>query len=130
LIRLKPNETWSEYLHEGLLGLDPGSIGVESWVSNSQFLGRTEVGQLAVRCSRSGQPFPPDLLTTTLAYSLELAREETVVTLDFDHFVEQTVDFKVPAVISTLEKLHKSLDKVFTAAVTANALVKWGRVEN
>jgi uncharacterized protein (TIGR04255 family) len=130
LIRLKANETWSEYLHAGLLGLDPGSIGVESWISNSQFLGRTEVGQLAVRCARSAQPFPPDLLNTTLAYSLELAKEETVITLDFDHFVEQTVDFKVPSAMSTLENLHQSLDKVFMASVTENALVKWGRVEN
>jgi uncharacterized protein (TIGR04255 family) len=130
LIRPGPNEKSSEYLHEGLLGLDPAAAGVESWISSSQFLGRTEVGQLAVRCSRSGQPFPPDLLTTSLAYSLELAKEEIVTTLDFDHFVEQAGEFKVSAVIATLQHLHESLDKVFMAAVTANALAKWGRVEN
>ncbi len=130
LIRLKSNEAWREYLHEGLLGLDPASVGVESWISNSQFLGMTAVGQLAVRCSRSGQPFPPDLLSSSLAYSLELAKEEIVTTLDFDHFIEQSTEFKVSKAISTLEQLHESLDKVFMAAVTSDALAKWGRVEN
>ena len=129
LIRLKPNESWREYLHEGLLGLDSASIGVESWISNSQFIGKTHVGQLAVRCSRSGQPFPLDLLTDTLHYSLELAKEEIVTTLDFDHFVEETTEFKVAKAVSTLEQLHESLDKVFMAAVTSDALAKWGRVK-
>jgi uncharacterized protein (TIGR04255 family) len=127
LIRLKPNEVWREYLHEGLLGLDPTSVGVENWVSNSQFVGKTGVGQLAVRCSRSGQPFPPDLLTSSLPYSLDLAKDEIVTTLDFDHYIEQVTDFKVAKAISTLEQLHESLDKVFMAAVTSDALTKWGR---
>jgi uncharacterized protein (TIGR04255 family) len=129
LIRLKVNEAWREYLHEGLLGLDSASVGVETWISNSQFVGKTRVGQLAVRCSRSGQPFPPDLLTSTLAYSPQLAKEETVTTLDLDHFIEEITDFKVSKAMSTLEQLHESLDTVFMAAVTSEALEKWGRVK-
>jgi uncharacterized protein (TIGR04255 family) len=129
LIRLKSNEAWREYLHEGLLGLDSASAGVENWLSNSQFIGKTEVGQLAVRCSRSSQPFPLDLLTNTLAYSLELPKDEIVTTLDFDHYIEQITDFKVAKAISTLEQLHESLDQVFMAAVTSDALTKWGRVK-
>jgi uncharacterized protein (TIGR04255 family) len=129
LVRLKPNEGWREYLHEGLLGLDSASVGVESWTSSSQFVGKTEVGQLAVRCSRSAQPFPPDLLTSTLAYSLELAKDEIVTTLDFDHYIEQVTDFKVAKAISMLEQLHESLDRVFMSAVTSDALTRWGRVK-
>jgi uncharacterized protein (TIGR04255 family) len=131
LIRLGEGEKWTDYLHQGLLGLDPRSAGVEKWTSRSESLGATGVGQLAVRCSQSEQPLPPDLLTSTLAYSAPLAgRGEIVTTLDFDHFVEQTSDFKVSDAISTLDHLHESLDRVFMASVTSNALAKWGKVEN
>ena len=83
-----------------------------------------------MRCSQSEQPFPPDLLTSTLTYKTELvAKGETVTTLDFDHFVEAVSDFKVSAAMSTLEQLHESLDRVFAAAVTSSALKKWGKVE-
>jgi len=131
LIRLESGEKWSDYLHQGLLGIDPDSVGVKKWVSGSQFLGETGVGQLAVRCSQSEQPFPPDLITSSLSYSVALANKgEIVTTLDLDHFLEQASDFKVATVIATLEQLHESLDKVFTTAVTSKALTKWGKVEN
>ncbi|MGA8273234.1 MAG: TIGR04255 family protein [Candidatus Sulfotelmatobacter sp.] len=121
LIRLGPDENWVDFIHQGFLGLDPNSVGVEKWTSGSQFLGMTGVGQLVIRCSRSEQPFPPDLLTSTLAYSTPLSdKGETVTTLDFDHFAEQASDFKVPAAMATLERLHESLDRVFTAAVKHN----------
>jgi uncharacterized protein (TIGR04255 family) len=60
---------------------------------------------------------------------MELAKGEIVMTLDFDHFVEGVSDFKVSDAIITLEQLHESLDLVFAKSVTANALKKWGRVE-
>jgi uncharacterized protein (TIGR04255 family) len=130
LIRLESGEKWADYLHQGLLGLDPDSVGVKKWVSGSQFLGETAVGQLAIRCSQSEQPFPPDLLTSSLKYSMALDKGEVVTTLDLDHFLEQASDFKVSAVMSTLEQLHEGLDKVFMTAVTSNALTKWGKEEN
>ena len=130
LIRLQPGEKWADYLHQGLLGIDHGAVGVKKWVSGSQFLGETAVGQLAVRCSQSEQPFPPDLIISSLSYSMSLAKGEIVMTLDLDHFLEQASDFKVGAVMATLEQLHESLDTVFTTAVTPKALIKWGKVED
>jgi uncharacterized protein (TIGR04255 family) len=130
LIRLSLGEKWADYLHQGLLGLEPDSVGVKRWVSGSQFLGETNVGQLAMRCSQSEQPFPPDLLTSSLKYSMELAKGEIVTILDLDHFLERASDFKVSAAMATLERLHESLDKVFTTAVTPRALTKWGKVED
>ena len=129
LVRLQQGEKWADYVHEGLLGLDPRSVGVKNWLSRSEALGSSEVGKLVIRCSQSELPFPPDLLTNTLQYSLELAKGEIVTTLDFDHFVESVSDFKVSEAISTLETLHESLDLVFATSVTTNALRKWGRVE-
>jgi uncharacterized protein (TIGR04255 family) len=129
LVRLQQGEEWADYVHEGLLGLDPRSVGVTHWMSRSEALGPTAVGKLLIRCSQSELPFPPDLFTTTLQYSMELAKGEIVTTLDFDHFVEGVSDFRVSEAISTLEKLHESLDLVFATSVTASALEKWGKVE-
>jgi uncharacterized protein (TIGR04255 family) len=129
LIRLQDGERWTDYLHQGLLGLDPQSVGVDHWLIRSEATGTTEAGKLAVRCSQSEQPFPPDLLTSTLHYSLELAKGEIVTTLDFDHFVEGVSDFSVVAAMSTLERLHESLDLVFATSVTEQALRKWGKAE-
>jgi uncharacterized protein (TIGR04255 family) len=129
LVRLQQGEKWTDYLHTGLLGLDPRSVGVNHWLSRSEALGTTEVGKLVIRCSQSEQPFPPDLLTNTLHYSMELAKGEIVTTLDFDHFIEAVSDFSVAGAVSTLEHLHESLDLVFATSVTANALREWGKVE-
>jgi uncharacterized protein (TIGR04255 family) len=130
LIRLEPGEEWTDYLHKGLLGLAPGSVGVKKWTSASQFLGDTDVGQLAIRCSQSEQPIPPDLQTSSLNYSKPLPKGEVVTILDLDHFLERPADFKVAAAMAVLEQLHESLDKVFTTAVTMTALTKWGKVED
>jgi uncharacterized protein (TIGR04255 family) len=130
LIRLEPGEKWTDYLHEGLLGLDPDSVGVKKWISGSQFLGDTEVGQLAIRCSQSEQPLPLDLHTTSLNYSKPLPKGELVTILDLDHFLERATDFKVAAAMAVFEQLHESLDKVFMTAVTPDALTKWGKVKN
>jgi uncharacterized protein (TIGR04255 family) len=130
LIRREQGEEWTNYLHEGLLGLAPSSVGVKKWTSASQFLGDTEVGQLAIRCSQSEQPVPPDLVAINLNYSKPLPKGEVVTILDLDHFLERATDFKVAAAIAVLEQLHESLDRVFTTAVTAMALTKWGKVED
>ena len=128
LIRLQSGEKWSDYLNPGLLGLGADSVGVSRWTSRSEMVGPTNVGNLAVRCSQSGQPIPPDLVISgTLSNPPTLTPGEVVVTLDFDHYVEKSSDFKVSAVMSMFEQLHEKLDVVFEAAVTSQALLKWGK---
>jgi uncharacterized protein (TIGR04255 family) len=130
LVRITAHEKWSDYVDVRLLGLEPQSVGVREWTSRGEFLGPTEVGKLLIRCVRSDQPFPQDLMPSTLRYpSPMIGPGEIVTTLDFDHFVEEASPFKVSAVMATLEKLHDCLDRVFIAAVTDKALVKWGREE-
>jgi len=113
-----------------LLGLDPDDLGVTKWVSRYESLGATDLGKLVVRCSRSEQILPPDLSPASLDYSsIQLRPGEVVTLLDFDHFVEQSSDFKPEAVLSTIGDLHDSLDRAYRKAVTPQALVKWGSEE-
>jgi uncharacterized protein (TIGR04255 family) len=128
LVRLEIGEKWSDYLNPGLLGLDANSVGVSQWASRSELVGPTKLGNLAVRCSQSGQPIPPDLVISgSLNNPPKLAPGEIVTTLDFDHYVEKSSDFEVAAVVSTFEQLHEMLDVVFATAVTPQALLKWGK---
>ncbi|MGH9501352.1 MAG: TIGR04255 family protein [Terriglobales bacterium] len=129
LIRLGSGEKWSEYLDQGLLGLDPNSVGVRSWTSRAEFFGATQAGTLAVRCSQSEQPLPPDLSVNTLKLATDLEKGEIVTTLDFDHYVEKISDFKVSSVMAIFGQLHESLDTVFSTAVSPKALTKWGKEE-
>lgn len=132
LIRLGEAEKWSNYLNPGLLGVDPHSVGVDTWNSRSEYVGKTAVGTLAVRCWQSQQTLPPDLVggSGLLNSSITLTPGEIVTTLDFDHFLEKPLDFKVPHIVSVFEQLHQNLDKVFETSVTPKALVKWGKEES
>ncbi|MGB0108567.1 MAG: TIGR04255 family protein [Candidatus Sulfotelmatobacter sp.] len=126
LVRLAPNEAWSDYIKPGLLGLDAASVGVSEWTSQSVRVGRTEVGTLAFRYTQSESPVPPDLTPVTLQYEGELLRPKEVGTiLDFDHYSEVTREFELEAVIGAIGDLHDNVDRAFRSAVTPTALRKW-----
>jgi uncharacterized protein (TIGR04255 family) len=127
LIRLGEGEKWSDYLQLGLLGIDPETVGVKSWMSRYESLGATELGKLAVRCSRSEQILPPDLFPTTLRYETVLKPGEVVTLLDFDHFVEKSSDFDTRSIAALIGELHDTVDVAFRASVTADALARWGK---
>ena len=129
LVKLGPNETWTDYFNPGLLGLDRASLGVSQWIS-SQFVsqGRTELGVLVVRYTQSETPLPPDLhlLPVSLTFPGDLLNPGEVGTiLDFDHYSELTCDFELEPVISAIGNLHDNVDRAFRNAVTPAALRKW-----
>lgn len=127
LVRLGENESWADYFAEGLLGLEPSSVGVTQWNAR-QFacVGKTNVGTLMVRLMQSDHPLPPDLTPPTLQYETELLRTNEVGTiLDFDHFSEQMRDFELEPVITAIGDLHDNVDRAFRNAVTPAALRKW-----
>jgi uncharacterized protein (TIGR04255 family) len=127
LVRLKANETWSDYLQPGLLGLDPTTVGVSGWTSQSLSIGKTELGTLAFRHTRSENPVPLDLNPMTLQYEDELLKPKEVGTvLDFDHYSEATREFELESVINAIGDLHDNIDRAFRRAVTATALERWG----
>jgi len=126
LLRLGPNEGWSDYLKPGLLGLDAQDVGVSQWQSQSVSMGKTEVGTLAFRYTRSESPFPPDLSPLNLQYEAPLLTpKETGTILDFDHYWEVAREFELESVVASIGDLHDSIDRAFRSAVTPDALRKW-----
>jgi uncharacterized protein (TIGR04255 family) len=126
LIRLGENERWSDFLNSNLLGLDPTTVGVSGWMYQSISVGKTEVGTLAFRHTRSENPVPPDLNPITLNYEEELLRSKEIgAVLDFDHYSEATREFEVKTVMNALGDLHDNIDRAFRSAVTTAALRKW-----
>jgi uncharacterized protein (TIGR04255 family) len=92
-------------------------------------LGVTELGKLAVRCSRSEQILPPDLFPTTLRYETALRPGEVATLLDFDHFVEKSSDFDTRSITTLIGELHDTVDIAFRRSVTTDALTRWGSEE-
>lgn len=129
LVRLVENEKWSDYLQPGLLGIAPETVGVRTWMSRYESLGTTELGKLAVRCSRSEQILPLDLFPTTLNYTTALRPGEIATLLDFDHFVEKSSDFDTRSIGALIGELHDTVDIAFRKSVTADALTRWGNGE-
>jgi len=128
LIRPARGEVWTEYLKEGLHGLDPAAIGMTEGLQRHETVGPTKVGQLVVRCvqNRSGGFLPADLTPSTLDYSrISVEVGELVTTLDLDHYTEIARDFDVDDVMATMWALHENLDVSFREAATPHALKKW-----
>ena len=123
----EPAEEIHDYVHEGLLGLNPSSVGVKAWNFQSQFLGGTDVGTLMIKVSGTpgGGFLPPDLTPSTLTLS-QIRTGQSPTILDFDHFLEQSADYNSEEVLKLLNDLHTALDRAFLTSVTKGALQKWG----
>ena len=135
LIRPGFHETLSDYLEQGLLGLDETKVGATRSMLRFQMLGETDHGTLAVRLYQraDGSFLPPDLDPSPLdqpAPEPKLAPDEKVTLLDIDHYNElqkTPMEFSVEAVMSLLWRVHDNADLAFRAAVTEHALTEWGR---
>lgn len=126
LVRLGPDEQWSDYLNPGLLGLEATTVGMTSLTSQYHCMGKTDVGTMAFRYTQSENPMPPDLTPVALKYDGDLLNNKEIGTvLDFDHFSEQTRDFELEPIIAAIGGLHDNLDRAFRSAVTPAALNKW-----
>lgn len=129
LVRVGQGESLGHYLKPGLLGLDTTAMGVGKALSRFELVGLSEIGKLVVRAYNlePGALLPPDLTPATLKQQVEISPDETPYLLDFDHYSDGPQDFSVGAVMETMRRLHDNLDRAFRAAVTDEALAKWGR---
>jgi uncharacterized protein (TIGR04255 family) len=132
MIRLGPNELFTEYLRPGLHGFDAAVLQLSEVLQKFEVVGKTETGTLIVRYSQNkgGAFLPPDLALNTLNYNISLGQEETIALLDLDHYSERQVDFHVQAVMEAIGALHDGLDLAFRGTVTEAALSRWGKATN
>ncbi len=124
-LRTFGEESFSDYLKPGLLGLSQEEFGVQQTFYRFEIVASTTVGQLVLRLSKSNDGLPPDLTSTTLTYPLDLNRNETIMLLDIDHFSIQQRDFIPSELVQSMWQLHEYTDKAFRAAVTDKAFKLW-----
>lgn len=136
LILPLPGEELRQYVHPGLLGLDPEELGVERVLRTYLYKGLAGSTTFSIRLIQrdDGIALPPDLDPgTTLEHRLGAPVPGEIVTLlDFDHVasMEKTpIDFSVNAVLTHLANLHDKTDLAFRAAVTPHARKVWGEEE-
>lgn len=131
LIRLKEGEKLSDYVDQGLLGLNPEKFQANSPIVTFRMLTRTPAGVLAIRFTQrdDGVFLPPDLQPSTLDHGpMDVQPGELVSFLDFDHFIQfdkTGPDFTPDGIVDMLWKLHDTTDLAFRAATTANAMRAW-----
>lgn len=126
---LRPCETLSpsEQVAEGLRGLAPGPLGVESTRTQALVRCQTEHGVLSIRCIELDGPdfLPPDLQIQGLKFAIQPEDGELFRLLDIDNttaFDEgcDTADLK-----QALWNLHQHTSKAFQNSVTEDALKHW-----
>jgi uncharacterized protein (TIGR04255 family) len=129
VVRLREKESFADYLRPGLIGMDTTGLGITKWTSRYESLGITQLGKLVVRCAQSEDPVPINVVPSSMAPSLQLSPNEIVAVLDFDHFVEDSLDFDVDTILSKIANLHDATDRAFRNSVTGKALELWGNEE-
>ena len=131
LIRTDPEEDFSKYLKEPLLGLNPLDVGAERSLNRYEFMGETKQGRILIRCTESvdGTNRPRDLIGIELNYKTTVSPEEKVRFLDFDHFTTESFNYNPSTIMETLSNLHDTCHKAFEELTTPYALEKWGKGE-
>lgn len=125
-IRPSENETWQDYLKDGLHGLDPAAIGMIGALHRAELIGKTEHGTLVVRVMQSnGDSFlPPDLSPSSLKYAQQ-PNQAIETMLDLDHYSEDEISFNTEEIVKRFGELHDALDRSFRAATTEHAMKAW-----
>jgi len=128
MIRPEADESWTAYLREGLHGIEDAAVGMHSGLHRSEIVGRTDVGQLVVRCFQmaDGTFLPPDLSPSSLDYgSVVLRPDETVTLVDLDHYSEQVREYDAEQIRQYMWRLHDNLDLAFRQCITQHARQRW-----
>jgi uncharacterized protein (TIGR04255 family) len=134
LVRPEPTERFDQYVRAGVLGFpfDDADVGATIRAMRTEGVATTPDGTLVIRSILlpPGQFVPADLASSPLAYPTTLESTRTALSLDFDHFSEETVDFNPAAVIDRMTRLRVALRRAFEVACTAHAFERWGPWEN
>ena len=114
------------FVREQFHGLPANGIGER--ITN-QFLSivKTDDGVLKLKTLDGHGPgfMPPDLEATLLEFDLKLREGESFRILDFDHIWKGEIDFVPDKIISKMWELHGSIERIFKATVTDDALKVW-----
>ena len=124
-------EDYGTYLTPEIVGLTGQSIGVAPTLSNTIFVGTTELGTLVVKFSTSKSPalLPPDLMGTPLTPQMAIPDGHPIGILDFDHFVDKQESFDQSRTAQYLAELHDAIARAFAQCTTPEALKLWGKRE-
>ena len=114
------------FVREGLRGLDPHDLQVESLEAQLEERGATPAGQIIVRLTKPspGPGLPPDLMTTVLNHRGPRPESESAL-LEIDHYTVGRRDFDPSELVDAFWELHNYSDLAFRAAVTEEALQHW-----
>jgi uncharacterized protein (TIGR04255 family) len=129
LIRLAEGESFDQYLHPGLAGVPPETLGAKKVLRQDQIQAETEMGTLLVRLWQTddGSFLPPDLQGGDVKLTLAAPSPGEIVTiLDIDHFSVRQRDFSVDHLIEDMWRLHDGSDHAFRAIATDFARARWG----
>lgn len=115
-----------EFVKEGLRGLRPEDLQVDSLEAQLEEHGVTPAGQIIVRLTRPspGTGLPPDLMATSLVHREPQAQSDSAL-LDIDHYSVGRRDFNPLTLAESFWELHNFSDLAFRAAVTDQALSYW-----
>lgn len=124
-------ESWRDYLIREFHGLQNEVIAPE----NTLFTARTVIDTdehhtliIQLHQNRERQVLPSDLLAhhPRLQETHNALRDNTLITLlDIDHFLIRRHRFDTEVIVSSLERLHESIDTIFLDVVTEHALATW-----
>jgi uncharacterized protein (TIGR04255 family) len=125
------SESLNEYLDPGLRGLAKTELGIEKSIYRFETKGTTPVGTLVVRLTQrdDGAYLPADLTTAGLRFDLSLDKANLVTVLDIDHFSTEQREFLPALLLNQIDQLHGFSESAFKAAVTQEALERWGLEE-
>ena len=116
----------SEYIQQGLLGLDLSKAGAKSSAWHIYSVNHTEYGILIFQARHPiSEPFlPPDVLTGPVPKMRPLRNYPSLV-LDLDHFVAINAPFAIDLIRTTIENFHSVIDWALILAVKESALAEW-----
>jgi uncharacterized protein (TIGR04255 family) len=115
------------FIREELQGLTATSVNEDEVTNQFLSLVKTSEGRLKFKSFEGRGPgfMPPDLDATRLQFDLELTEHDPFRILDFDHIWKGEIDFVPDEIVDKMWALHGSIERIFKATVTKEAIAVW-----
>lgn len=130
LVRPRVDERFDQYVCPGVLGFPFDRLATPTVVNavKTEAVASTAAGILVVRSMLlpPGQFVPGDLSPSPLVYPPSLQTEQPALSLDFDHFSQQTFDFDSGEIIERMKRLRSAVRGAFDAVCSPYAIEQWG----
>jgi uncharacterized protein (TIGR04255 family) len=127
LINPKENESFDNYLEQGVLGLSTEQLGVDNLSATYETTGSTPAGQLVLRLTQATNKsfLPPDLSSSRLNFTNFPQPDKSFALLDIDNYSTQQFDFAPSSLVAHMWQLHRYADRAFRSCVTDQARQLW-----